>query len=269
MNANTGSSIAAPPTGSDAKGGAGKAPEKPRVQSVARASAILSCVADSDFGLSAAEIRVRTGLPMQATYHLLQSLQVTGLLRRSTQNKYVLGLRVGDLIDGFRKHFSCPDELRAMVKRIAESTGETCYVSGWFDDDLVTLAIEAGWNPVQASGGMKHLSGFIHARASGKLLLSLSPPDVQDAFFAAHTLAPLTKNTLTTEAQLRHEFQDILNAGYALDREEFAIGLTCLALPLRLAGTTYAVCVSAPTERMNTQFETIRGLIEQETTRLW
>lgn len=237
---------------------------KPRVQSVARASTILFCIAESEAGLSAAEVREKTGLPTQATYHLLQTLQAIGLLRRSTQNNYVLGLRVGELIDGFQKHFSCPDEMRAMVKRIAERTGETCYASGWFDDDLVSLAVETGWNPVHASAGTKHLSGSIHARASGKLLLALSSPETQDEFFATHELAALTEHTLTTEAALRGEFCEIVDQGFALDREEYAVGLTCLAVPVRLAGVTYALCVSAPTERMKKQVDQLRAQIEQE-----
>lgn len=237
---------------------------KPRVQSVARASKILFSVADSESGLSAAQIRKITGLPTQATYHLLQSLQALGLLRRSSENRYLLGLRVGELIDGFRNHFSCPDELRALVKKIADKTGETCYASGWFDDDLVTLAAEAGWNPVHASAGPKLLSGSIHARASGKLLLALADPQARDAFFASHDLPALTENTLTTEKALREEFETILDQGFAVDREEYVVGLTCVAVPLRLAGTNFAICISAPTERMKKHFDDLKLQITQE-----
>lgn len=237
---------------------------KPRVQSVSRAASILFCVAESESGVTAAEIRSRTGLPTQATYHLLQTLQALGLLRRSNTNSYVLGLRVGDLIDGFRRHFSCPEELRALVRRVAERTGETSYASGWYDGDLVSLAVETGSNPVHASAGSRHLGGHVHARASGKLLLALSGEVLQRAFFAAATLEPLTPNTLTSAEALREEFREILAQGYALDREEFAIGLSCLAVPLRVAGETFALCVSAPTERLNRNFEAILARLNAE-----
>ncbi len=237
---------------------------KPRVQSVARAAKILMCIADSEAGMSAAEVREATGLPTQATYHLLQTLQAVSLLRRGTDNNYVLGLRVGDLIDGFRKHFSCPDELRSIVRRIADKTGETSYASGWYDGDLVSLAVETGTNPIHASIGKKHLGGFIHARASGKLLLAMSDTASQENFFAANELESLTENTLTTKEQLMSEFRNIREAGYALDREEYSLGLTCLAIPVRLAGDTYAVCVSGPTARMNRNFDKIKSTVETE-----
>ena len=247
---------------------AGKTPVKPRVQSVSRAASILFCVAESGQGLRATEIRKRTGLPTQATYHLLQTLEVIGLLRRSAENNYVLGLRVGDLIDGFEAHFSCPDVLRSLVKRIAVRTGETSYASGWFDGDLVSRSVEPGSNPVHATVGAKHLGGFVHARASGKLLLALSSPEMQETFFASHTLEALTQHTLTTEAGLRAEFDEILDQGIAMDREEFAIGLTCLAVPVRLAGDTFALCVSAPTPRMLDQLNNIKEAIDDEISQL-
>ncbi|WP_458793002.1 IclR family transcriptional regulator [Yoonia sp. MH D7] len=237
---------------------------KPRVQSVSRAASILFCVAESRIGLKASEIRQITGLPTQATYHLLQSLEVIGLLRRSAENNYVLGLRVGDLIDGFRNHFSCPAALRELVEKVATKTGETSYVSGWFDGDLVTLAVEAGSNPVHAAVGARYLGGYVHARAAGKLLLALSPEANRAEFFASCDFESLTEHTLRSEAALRTEFTEILNQGYALDREEYSIGLTCLAVPIRLAGDTYALCVSAPTQRMKEHFKLIKEQIEHE-----
>lgn len=245
----------------------GTTPAKPRVQSVARAAKILMCIAESEAGMSAAEVREATGLPTQATYHLLQTLQAVALLRRGTDNNYVLGLRVGDLIDAFRKHFSCPDELRSIVRRVADRTGETSYASGWYDGDLVSLAVETGTNPIHASIGQKHIGGFIHARASGKLLLALSGAASQEAFFAANDLARLTKNTLTTREQLMAEFVDILELGYAVDREEYAPGLTCVAIPVRLAGDTYALCVSGPSERMNRDLQKVRAILKTESGR--
>ncbi|WP_165814439.1 IclR family transcriptional regulator [Pararhodobacter oceanensis] len=245
-----------------------KTRNKPRVQSVSRAASILFCVAESPSGLKAAEIRERTGLPTQATYHLLQSLEVIGLLRRSAEHNYVLGLRVGDLIDGFREHFSCPEELRSLVRRIARRSGETSYASGWFDGDLVSLHLALGSHPVRAAVASRHLGGHVHARASGKLLLALSDEASRAAFFSSCDFEPLTEHTLTSEAALRREFEEILRDGYAVDREEYAIGLTCLAVPVSLGGDTYAICVSVHTQRMAERFDEVKEIIADEISKL-
>lgn len=236
----------------------------PRVQSVGRAAAILFAVAESQNGLTAAQVRDRTGLPRQAAYHILQSLQVLGLLRRSTDNAYVLGLRVGDLIDGFKRQFSCPEELRRLVGRIAQKTGETSYASGWTDGDLVTLVVKSGTKAILASPGTRHLSGYVHARASGKLLLALSGEATKQAYFAENKLGKLTEHTLDDEQSLRAEFDEILRQGYALDREEYALGLQCLAVPVKISDDVFALCVSAPSERFAQTVDSIKSCVFEE-----
>ncbi len=236
----------------------------PRVQSIGRAASILFAIAESQSGLTAAQVRERTGLPRQATYHILQSLQVLGLLRRSADNAYVLGLRVGDLMDGFKRQISCPEELRRLVGRIAYRTGETSYASGWYDGDLVTLVVESGTNAVLASPGTRHLSGYVHARASGKLLLALSNEATKQAYFAENKLGKLTENTLNDEPSLRSEFDEILRQGYALDREEYALGLQCLAVPVKISDEVFALCVSAPSERFAQTLDSIKFSVFEE-----
>lgn len=236
---------------------------KPRVQSVARAMSILFAIAQSRDGINVSEIRRRTGLPLQATYHLLHTLQSLGLLRRGMENRFVLGLRVGDLIDGFNMQFSCPEELRTLVKKIAEKSGETSYVSGWLDGDLITLAVETGTNPILASGGAsRRHGGDIHARASGKLLLAITSEDEREKFIRACKFLPRTANTITNAEAFRREIRTIQSDGYALDDEEYAEGLRCVAVPFRIAGVNYAVCVSAPSERFTANFQQILDLLQ-------
>ena len=240
----------------------GDASAKPRVQSVARAAAILFAVAHSRNGLGVADIRKATGLPLQATYHLLHTLQAVGLLRRSTEGRFILGLAVGDLIDGFASQFSCPDELRILVKKIAERTGQTSYASGWLDGDLLTLAVETGTNPVQASGGSQRRGGAIHARASGKVLLAVAPEVEREKFIRTCKFPARTRNTITSASKFRQELEKVQAEGYAVDQEEYAEGLCCVAVPLRIAGANYALCVSAPSQRFKADFPELLKVLQ-------
>lgn len=224
---------------------------------------IVFAVAESGAGLNVSEIRARTGLPLQATYHLLHTLQSLGLVRRARENRFVLGLRVGDLIDGFNRQFSCPEELRALVKKIAEKSGETSYASGWLDGDLITLAVETGTNPIQAWGGAsRRRGGDVHARASGKLLLAVASEEERERFLQTRKLVPLTANTITDTGSFRREIRKIQSDGYAVDHEEYAEGLCCVAVPFRIGGAYYAICVSAPSTRFSAHFPELLGLLQ-------
>jgi DNA-binding IclR family transcriptional regulator len=241
-----------------------KEPEPaPRVQSVDRAMRILFAVAQSKDGLKAAEVVASTGLPRQPCYHLLHTLVATGILTRSGPGKYVLGLRVGMLIEGFKRQLAPPEHLAPVVRKIAEETGETAYASGWWDGEIVTLVTARGTSSVQAIE-VSHGTYFVaHAPASGKLLLAYSSEQVRTDYLSSHRLSPRTRKTITTLPKLYEEFERITAQGYATDLEEFSTGLCCLAVGLGGGTQPFALTMSAPTDRFEQMFPTYLSIMKR------
>ncbi len=228
---------------------------KPRVQSAGRTIAILLAVARSSGGLKAKEISERLNLPRQVTYHLIHTLLTVGMLRKNERNRYVLGLAAVVIADGFRRQLVPTEHLAPKVRAIVEATGETAYASGWVDDHIVALTAARGLSPVQAVEVPQGYSGQAHARASGKLLLALSDPATREAYLAKNPLVRVTPDTITSMEKLNKEFNDIVAKGYAIDNEEFSVGLCCLAVPVEGLGGRFALCVSAPSERLHANFD--------------
>jgi IclR family acetate operon transcriptional repressor len=227
---------------------------KPRVQSVARAAAILVAVGESESGLTTKEISESVEINRQTAYHLIHTLTGAGLLTRNERGLCVLGLRVGTLAEGFRRHLAPPERLAAFVRRIASETGETAYAAGWVEGEIVTLSVVRGQNAIQASAVPQGLAADGHARASGKLLLAYATPGVRADYLEHHPLTPRTPHTITSRDRLEAELDEIRRLGYATDREEFTLGLCCLAVPLDDGGAPYTFGVSAPAERFTTSF---------------
>jgi IclR family transcriptional regulator, acetate operon repressor len=222
---------------------------RPRVQSAARAVNILLEVAQSEEGLSAKEISQRLEIGRQATYHLLHTLVEAGTLTRTDGHRYVLGLRVGILAEGFSRQLAPAEHLAPLVREVARRTGETSYATGWWSDEITVLAVTRGPSPVGASEVSQGHVGEAHARASGKLLLAHAPEEARQRYFETHELTALTENTRTDVASLEEELARIRAQGYSEDREEFAIGLCCLAVPITNADSPFALSISAPRER--------------------
>jgi len=227
----------------------------PRVQSVARAIAILGAVADSPHGLRAMDIATALGLGRQATYHLLHTLVSCGMLTRNQQNRYVLGLRTASLADAFGRQMALPEHLAPLVRRIAAETGETAYAAGWRNGEIVNLISAAGSNPIQAMTVPQGFSGDAHARATGKLLLAYAADDVRERYLASHALTARTPNTLTSRDRLDAELMQVRRDGFATDRQEFAPGLCCLAVPIGRTAISFAVGLSAPVDRFEARFD--------------
>jgi len=236
---------------SAADGGA----QRPRVQSAARTVAILLAVAQSESGLAPREISERVGIGRQATYHLLHTLQGTGMLTRNARNRYVLGLRVGTLAEAFGRQLAPAEHLAPLVRTLAQRTGETAYAAGWWSGEITTLCVTRGTNPVQAGEVPQGYAGNAHARASGKLLMAFASDAVREAYLERHPLTPLTPDTIVERAALDRELAAIRERGYALDHEEYAPGLCCVAMAFDSGYSPFALALSAPRERFATERE--------------
>ena len=222
---------------------------RPRIQSVARAAQILVAVARSDDGLTSKQIAELLGVSRQGAYHLIHTLTGVGLLARGERSRYVLGLSVGTLAAAFARQLAAPEQLAGHVRALAAATNETAYAAGWRESEIVVLTVARGSAPVQAMEVAAGTTEDGHARASGKLLLAFAPADVRERYLAGHPLRRRTSRTITTRKRLDAELAQIRELGYAVDEEEFADGLCCLAVPLHGGAAPYAISVSAPAER--------------------
>jgi IclR family transcriptional regulator, acetate operon repressor len=221
----------------------------PPVQSVARALAILRYVASNALGVTARDVSETLRLRRPTVYHLLNTLVADGFLARGDDRRYRLGLAVAALAEAFRRSIAPPDRLVAHLRSLSLRTGEPTYVTGWVDADIVVLARIPGQHPVSVSEFPLGMVGDAHARSSGKLLLAFAPPVVRDAYLAAHPPVALTPNTIVDVAALEREFVEIRNRGFALDSEEFTLGVCCLAAPLDAGAAPYVISLAAPRER--------------------
>jgi DNA-binding IclR family transcriptional regulator len=108
----------------------------------------------------------------------------------------------------------------------------------------VLLQIVEGHRAVRVSGLHLGYSGAAHVRASGKVLLAYGRPGTIEDYLRTHAVAAGT---------LRAEIDAVRRAGYAIDEEEFAEGVSCIAAPV--GDGTMAIGISVPAER----YRSLRG----------
>ena len=215
---------------------------------------LLVAVAASPDGMTTAEMAAELQMPRPTLYHLVHTLVDTGMLTRAA-GRYVLGLRVGILVQAFGRQLAPAEYLAATVRAIAQASGETTYAGGWWSGEIVTLAVTRGQNPVLAAEVSPGYAGNAQARASGKLLLAYASTGQRNEYLDSHELPALTPHTIVDRGELELECSRIRTAGYAEDREEFALGLCCLAVPLEDGRLPFVITLSAPKERFDANRE--------------
>lgn len=235
----------------------GRPAQRPRIQSVARATDVLVAVARSPRGLTSKQITDQLGVTRQGAYHLIHTLTSSGFLTRTSEGRYALGLKIGTLAAAFPRHLTPEERLAPYVRSLAEATDETTYAAGWQGDNIVVLSVARGNNPVQAAEVVPGTAQDGHARASGKLLLAHAASDFRDNYLRTHPLRSRTPHTITDVSKLLEELEQIRQDGYALDDEEFAEGLCCLAVPLDHGASPFVIGVSVPAMRFREERDRI------------
>jgi IclR family transcriptional regulator, acetate operon repressor len=242
-----------------------------RIQSVARAAQILLWVAEQPHGATVKEIAASQELALATTYHLVNTLVDEGLLAKSDQRRYGLGHGAAILAQVYLRGRSVPESLLGAVRELARRTGETAYLADWGDNnDIRVLASVEGSELVRvaevASGPYEHG----HARSNGKVLLAHAWPEVREAYLRNHPLVQLTNATISDPAKFDRELARVRARGYAIDQEEYAAGISCVAAPVLHDGHVVAsLAVSVPAERFRKRraelVESVRGVAASHT----
>jgi DNA-binding IclR family transcriptional regulator len=219
---------------------------------VSKAVRILVQVASADEGVSAKHIADALGFPIATTYHLLNTLQSERMVSKGSDRRYHLGPMVGALADSFQRLPGPPEWLLGPLRALAASTGETAYLSGWHHDEATVLATVEGSHAVRVHGLHTGFAGSAHARASGKVFLAFSSSHDRERYLVRHRLDALTPNTITSMPALDAELSRIAGQGYAVDLEEFTLGVRCVSAPVMNAGGAgHAYTVSVPSDRFD------------------
>jgi DNA-binding IclR family transcriptional regulator len=219
------------------------------VKSADRVMAVLDLVAERG-ALPFSEISEALALPKSSAHSLLRTMEARGYLSIDEERRYRLGSRIWELAQAFHE----VDDLRTLMKplmdEVVERTGETVQLASLDGISAVYLALSESPHPVKlTSRAGVRLPAY--TSAIGKSLLASLDPEEAARRLEGAELTRLTDHTIVSMPALLTELERTRERGYGVDDEEFAIGLRCIAVPIRdLDGEVVAaISVSMPTPR--------------------
>lgn len=167
-----------------------------------------------------------------------------------------------------------PTMLADAVTELHRRTKARAYLAEWTDDDHVDLLDARGHERLARIPELpaRVPPTMAHAVAAAKVLMAFS--SARRSRLEGASWTRFTAATITDPLSLDVELATIRRDGYALDREEFAEGFSCVAAPVADPGGRVAAClaVSMPTRQLDTcRAETIRAVTDVARTahRLW
>ncbi len=214
------------------------------INSVVRALNLLDTVGAEPGPVTAKRLARLVDLPLPTTYHLLRTLVHEGYLDRE-DGGYVLGDRVSTLAT--RRLDADPGgRAHRVLRGLHDELGAAAYLSV-LDDGCIRLVDVADSPDAPRTDMWVGFQDAAHATALGKAVLAALPDGARQDYLASHPLVDLTARTQTSRRLLLEELAH--SPLLTVDREEYAVGTTCLAVPVPSRTLTAAVAISVPVSR--------------------
>ncbi len=223
-----------------------------QVQSLVRALAIVNRLAAADEGATLTEVAQQVGLSPSTAHRLLTTLEQERYVRFDAERRlWSVGVQAFVAGSAFLKTRSLVPTARPHMRALMEESEETVNLAVEDQAEAVYLSQVECRQMMRAfarPGGRVPL----HCSSVGKALLSAMPDADVARVLHRHGLARVTVKTLTTTPALRDDLARARTRGYAIDDEEHAVGLRCIAAVVfnEAADPLGALSLSGPMARI-------------------
>jgi IclR family acetate operon transcriptional repressor len=222
------------------------------IQALDRAFLILDIIADAGGEAKLTEIAGIAGLNVSTCHHLISTLHNWGYVARGANSRsYVLGSRILYLSAACLRQVDLPRRAQSFVDRLNDQTREAVQLAIMQDTNLVNVLHREARHAVRVDAGCGGNSNAAHATATGKAILAWLPPTELDRIVADKGLTAFTPHTITDIEKLKEDLRLTRRNGFAIDREEFQLGVICLGAAIRdhAGAVVGSISVSSPVFR--------------------
>ena len=225
--------------------------EKYRLQSVEKSINILNLFYDAE-ELGAAEVAAKMGMTRGTAFRFLTTLEMNGLLIRTSKARYRLGLQLYSLGQLAYARFSLPDLSHPYLAQLMEATGETTFLGisdGSTKVIYVDRVVSTSTLRIDIRLGTRITA---HHTSIGKSILAYQSEKFIQHYLETTDFTPITQRTISDAKMLLLELEQIRHTGYSCDDEESETGLVCFGAPIldRTGQSIAGISVSGPRSRM-------------------
>jgi len=193
------------------------------------ATKIITCLAQSEKEIGISEISRIVELNKNMVFWILNSLEEAGWVYCNEQ-KYGLTLLPFRLASSALSRMNLNTVSLPVLYDLLNETGECTYLGVLHEDKVLYLQHLDGLKSVRVAGRVGGAYD-LYCSAPGKVLLAYADPAFIEAY-ASRDREKRTANTITGKQALLSHLEEVRTQGYAVDREEFGNGITCVAAPI-------------------------------------
>ena len=221
-------------------------------QSLTRALTLLERLSESPAGIHLTDLSQQLGMPPATVHRLLSTFEELNYVEHEPlSGLWFVGLKAFTVGNAFLERRDFVATSRPYMQDLVERCGETVNLGVIDDDDVVFIS------QVESKEMMRMIVSLgsrspIHASGVGKAILASNNEHYVSQVLQRKGLPRFTDHTIDKPADFHEALALIRKQGYALDDEEHAVGLRCVAAAIfdENAVALAAISLSGPKARI-------------------
>jgi len=204
-----------------------------KLNSLDRGIEILEILATTKRQMGVTELSEWLDIDKASVYRTLATLEARNIVEQGLETKkYFLGLKLIELSSVLLSQLEVRIRAKPFLKELCERTRESVHLAIFVNNAVVYIDKEESLGRITIKTEIGMEAPF-HCTATGKAVAAFLPEDKIDNLIKTKGLTPYTPNTIVSPGMLKAHFAAIRENGYAIDDEEFDIGVRCIGAPVR------------------------------------
>jgi DNA-binding IclR family transcriptional regulator len=207
---------------------------------------LLECAAEHEHGAPAKQLARETGLALPTAYHLLRTLVHEGYLHRE-KGLFFLGEAAERLSSSAAQQKRRSTVVEALAQW-RDSIGVPVYYAQYRDGEIEVVCVsDTPGNPAVEEWADFRETG--HAHAIGQCLLSQLDVDARRDHLDRYPVQAITPYTIRDQGALLRRLDRMKRMAPVTERQEYALGTVCAAIPITVGSTAATMAISLPAQQ--------------------
>ena len=235
-----------------------------RIKSIDKALDLLEFLSVNEQEIGITEISKKLFMGLSTVHRILTTLKFRGYVVQNQQTtKYRLGIKLFELSCVMQTTKHLIEIIKPYLKKLSQSTNETCNLAILESKEVIYL-VKTESSEVLTTNIKVGTRLPAHCTALGKVLLAfISDREFDSLYNVDEPLFCLTPRSISSLEELKKHLKKVKEQGYAVDREEYKIGINCIGVPIFNRNEAIAaISITGPASRFTIdEIEKVKGTL--------
>lgn len=182
--------------------------------------------------LRPSEIGSQLGINRTRVFRILKTLEQHRYCEFDPESQgYRLGLKFLEFSKHVRGGLALRKVAEPILMELAQSTGDSAHLLVRYQNNAITIDRFQGYHRLQVATPIGQPIP-LHVGATPKILLAYLPDHEKELIINKLEFKAFTPNTITDPNELRNELVTIRQQGYAIDEEDYELGVIAIGAPI-------------------------------------